>query len=418
MHRHALRIVAVTLAASTFAPPAVGAASTVTVAMHYTGAQQAVIEGLFDTYERANPGVDVVYQLVSYPEYLQTMLTARLGGQSPDVYHFLSSAGARFAQSGALAEPPTEVVDLVRSAYQPSVVSSVEIDGKIWGIPTEVADYLLVYNKQHLAEAGLAPPATWDELEVAAQKLTRRDADGRPVRMGFAFGDTRASVAQPWLALLYSKGVRPSTPEALRDALTSPEAVATLEDQVAVARSGASDPALDIDEIASGRVSMGILASWTRYRFVDALGPGFADTIAAAPIPAGPDWRTLSYALFFAVEKNSPNAAEAWKLLAWLNTPRAGGAGSPMSEVLVSLGGLTGSRADIAAHPQIYGDPFTQPFVAALDRAVPALSHPATNEVETALRRAIENALRGEEEPAEALENAAAEIDDVLAANE
>jgi multiple sugar transport system substrate-binding protein len=168
----------------------------------------------------------------------------------------------------------------------------------------------------------------------------------------------------------------------------------------------------------NGTVSMAMRASWTRANFREVMGPDFAQKIGVAPIPAGTDWRTVAYAFFYAVDARSPVKDEAWKLIAWLNTPRPDGKGSPMGEVLADLGALTGSRADLAAHPEVYADPFTKPFVDALERSVPEPTHPATREMEAALQRAVERALRGEATARDALQTAAAEIDDLLAQSE
>jgi multiple sugar transport system substrate-binding protein len=262
-----------------------------------------------------------------------------------------------------------------------------------------------------------APPTTWDEFTKAAVALTKRDAAGRAQRAGFGFGETPARVAHTFLAHLYSNGGRLLTDDG-KTGIASEQAVATLEQAVALAKSGATDPALTGVNTENGTVSMAMRASWTRANFREVMGPDFAQKIGVAPIPAGADWRTVAYAFFYAVDARSPVKDEAWKLIAWLNTPRLDGKGSPMGEVLADLGALTGSRADLAARPEVYADPFTKPFVDALERSVPEPTHPATREMEAALQRAVELALRGEATPRDALQAAATEIDGLLAQSE
>lgn len=420
--RHSLASIAAALMATvTFvAAPrdAASAATKVTVAMHYHSGQQKIMERLFEEYERANPDVDLVYQQISYKDYLQTILTARMGGQRPDVYHLYSPWGGKMVQGRALAEPPAMIEELIKRDFVQSATDAIKVEGKVWGPPTEVSNYLLVYNKAHLAELGMtAPPATWDEFTKTAVALTKRDPAGRAQRAGFGFGETPARVAHTFLAHLYSNGGRLLTDDG-KTGIASEQAVATLEQAVALAKSGATDPALTGVNTENGTVSMAMRASWTRANFREVMGPDFAQKIGVAPIPAGADWRTVAYAFFYAVDARSPAKDESWKLIAWLNTPRADGKGSPMGEVLANLGALTGSRADLAAHPEVYADPFTKPFVDALERSVPEPTHPATREMEAALQRAVERALRGESTARDALQTAAAEIDGLLAQSE
>ena len=211
------------------APRDAAAATKVTVAMHYHSSQQKILERLFEEYERANPDVDLVYQQISYKDYLQTILTARMGGQRPDVYHLYSPWGGKMVQGRALAEPPPAIDELVKREFVQSATDAVAIEGKVWGPPTEVSNYLLVYNKAHLAELGMtAPPATWDEFTKAAVALTKRDTAGRAQRAGFGFGETPARVAHTFLAHLYSNGGRLLTDDG-KTGIASEQAVATVE---------------------------------------------------------------------------------------------------------------------------------------------------------------------------------------------
>ncbi len=59
--------------------------------------------------------------------------------------------------------------------------------GKIWSIPWQRSTPILYYNKDFYREAGLdpnKPPATWDDLEAYAKKLTVKDDKGNVVRWG------------------------------------------------------------------------------------------------------------------------------------------------------------------------------------------------------------------------------------------
>ena len=71
-------------------------------------------------------------------DYLQTVLTSRLGGQSPDIYHVYSIWGAQLVENGILATPPENVVEFVQNNYIDNTVDAASIQGQLWGVPTEV----------------------------------------------------------------------------------------------------------------------------------------------------------------------------------------------------------------------------------------------------------------------------------------
>jgi multiple sugar transport system substrate-binding protein len=55
-------------------------------------------------------------------------------------------------------------------------------DGKLYGLPKEIAVRSMFYNADHFVDAGIKPPAadqawTWDEFRNAARRLTKRQGD-------------------------------------------------------------------------------------------------------------------------------------------------------------------------------------------------------------------------------------------------
>ena len=107
-------------------------AQTITLATHYPPENVKVLEPCFAQYEQET-GVRVVHQQIPYGDYLQTILTARLGGQSPDIYHVYSIWAAQLVDNGLLATPPDDILSFVSDGYVPSTVDAVTIDGQVWG---------------------------------------------------------------------------------------------------------------------------------------------------------------------------------------------------------------------------------------------------------------------------------------------
>ena len=170
-------------------------AQTITIATHYPPESIAILEPCFATYEEQNPDITINHQQITYGDYLQTILTARLGGQSPDIYNVYSIWGAQLVENNVLAAPPEEIVSFVQDNYVDSTVNAATIQDQLWGVPGEVSNYMLIYNKKLLQEAGYdAPPTTWDELNEIAQATSKTNAQGQVTQAGYVAGETVAEV--------------------------------------------------------------------------------------------------------------------------------------------------------------------------------------------------------------------------------
>jgi len=79
------------------------------------------------------------------------------------------------------------------ASFYPALMENSKVKGKIWGIPFQRSTIVLYHNKNAFKEVGLdpnKPPATWDEMVAAAQKLTKKDASGNVTRWGMHIPST------------------------------------------------------------------------------------------------------------------------------------------------------------------------------------------------------------------------------------
>ncbi|MFJ4998511.1 ABC transporter substrate-binding protein [Microbacterium sp. NPDC088619] len=118
----------------------------------------------------------------------------------------LVDAGALMSLNDFIDEDPK-----LESSFLPSVFSEEVVDGESYGIPMRgVAPTFLYYNKQVLADAGLEPATTWDELLEQVAPLT--DAGVTPI--GLAGSDKWPT--QMWYQYVFD---RVAGPEAVREGL-------------------------------------------------------------------------------------------------------------------------------------------------------------------------------------------------------
>lgn len=384
-----------------------------------TQEQKVPLEKIFGEYTKANPNVQIELQTVAFDDLLNRITTGQLGGEAPDIYHFYNLWLPDFVGSELLATPPDDVATDVTAAYGKGTVGGASYNSQVWGYPTEVNDYQLIYNKKAFNEAGLtAPPATLADFREAAKKLTKKDASGKVTQAGFMLlSGWDSGVVHPFTSLLWSNGGQYVSDDYSKALFNEQAGVDALQAEVDIVKDGSTIMSKLVDaDFESGRVGMTIMANWwgATLRASD-LG---IDNVGVAPIPhsEGGASVALQYEWLWGVGKTSDKADAAWAFLKWLNNPRDGAdASSPMGEFLTSaLNAIPGRTSDQQAHADLLSDPFVKPFVDAFatSRSEPII--PGAQEIKTSLQKQIETAWAGQRSPADALNSAAEEANRIL----
>jgi multiple sugar transport system substrate-binding protein len=388
---------------------------TIQVATHYTEEQAAPLLACFDAYEAEHPGITVEHQQTAYGDFLQTILTSRVGGTAPDIVNVYSVWVPQLAAAGALEPPPADVADWINASYSPSTVGAATVNGQLWGIPTELSIYALVYNKQLLEAAGFTePPKTWAELREMAQAVTTANDQGNIEVGGYAYGTSVAEGVHPFYSQMFAAGVPPFAEDGRSTNLTSPEAIQILSDQAALFADGITSNAIVVDNFASNAVAMQISANWNKFGWQEAFGDQFADTVGIAPIPTDGPGGTMLYSFLWAVDSTSDAKEESWDLLRFLNEPRDGGL-SCTGEMMQGMGAFAGSTADLDIMTA-NADDFDRAYIEEVTsgRAVTQPNIWQASEVDRILRGYIDQAWAGSMTAEEALTAADAEIQAIL----
>lgn len=394
---------------------------TLTIATHYTDGQRAPLTACLRQYRQLHPEITVVHTQLSFRDMLQTIFMSRMGGSPPDIYNLSTAWTTQLVDSGALAPPPANVTSLLQHTYLANTVNAATVNGRPWGIPSETDVYMLVYNKLLFARAGIAhPPATVQEWISDAARISTINRQGQVVTSGFSFGSSQNQIVAPFLTLLYSSGQPLFAPDGKTTNLTGTAALQALRSEVKLFQDRGATWGTAPYQFPSGALGMMIVPNWFQQSLHQGLEKRFNDTVAVAPIPGGPDWRTIQYGFFWAVDASSTHRAEAWALLTWLNTAQQTGGRSCVGDMMMKLGGLTGNKADLAASTNELHNPFMQPFVDALSsgRALPQPSVPHANEIEALLGKYLERAMLGAMPADEALRDVDRDIHLILTEKE
>jgi multiple sugar transport system substrate-binding protein len=129
---------------------------------------------LADAYEAENP--DVTVEVVEYPagnDYDTALVADLAGGTAPDVYVIKNLKNYLTFQSG------NQLLDIsdVAADLDPATggLEYYEVDGATYAVPYRQDSWVLYYNKDLFAQAGVAEPDgswTWDDYAQAARDLT------------------------------------------------------------------------------------------------------------------------------------------------------------------------------------------------------------------------------------------------------
>lgn len=291
------------------------------------------LETLLREWERRNPGWRVVPSYYGDGRDAQKLLTAIAGGDPPQLItqdRFTvgewASRGAFLALDEFLARSELGPEDFYESAW-----NEASYRGSVYGIPKDVDDRALYYNKRMLREAGLVdgqgnvvPPRDWDDLTRYAVAMTKRDASGRIVQLGFApnYGDAWLYIYS-WLnggefmsadgrtvTLADEKNV-----EALRYMVELYDAVGGMAQAEAFVRANNNDRRLD--PFLIGQVAMKIDGNW-QLRHMAELAPDLEFGVAPAPAPAGRSSITWGGGYSYVIPRGARHPEKTFELIEYL----------------------------------------------------------------------------------------------------
>lgn len=303
-------------------PAIANAESTVRFWYHFDNPENPMAD-LIAKFEGENPDIKIDAQNVPWNSYYDNLYTAIVGGNAPDAAMLKMFALPRLLEMEAL-EPLDERIDawdgkaeILDNLFE---LTKAE-DGKQYYLPVQYVALYLYYRADMVAELGLEPPATCDQLREAAIKLTRdTNGDGKTDTYGFGFRGGKSGHEHWGAFTLRREGV------ALDDSLTSPAGGAGTQYVIDLFRTDMvfppSAPNDGFQEIIgafrTGVTAMTIHHIGSSNDLVAALG----DKVSATTVPecGGGHWTTFGDEST-AVLANATDKDAAWKWISFLSTP-------------------------------------------------------------------------------------------------
>jgi multiple sugar transport system substrate-binding protein len=332
---------------------------TITWMNHWTDeAELAYWAEVTAAYE-AETGVHVELQSVPMEQYYTTLMARVAANDEPDMLHMPSMWIPALAnwKTMILAKPPSWVQDDVRANWKPVAIDSVTWKGIVWGYPSELTSWALVYNRwliqmvidsmppgddktflintlNKLEARNPYQPLTWAELARAARLLTQWGTPWGITGFSPFMGGAEAEFYQ-FLSLLWSNGgefLDLSVPEVLFDTENGYEVMQLLYD-LGYVEPRAYDP-MNMPDYWWGAwvdetVAMMLLPTWMSY-IRSVMGENF-NHLGIAPIPIGPHGTESVSAVYNWLNvvtqkaQDEGRAEAAWAFLKWINEPKPAG---------------------------------------------------------------------------------------------
>jgi multiple sugar transport system substrate-binding protein len=306
---------------------------------------------LLDDYQKVNPGVKIEIETGGATselqrQYLSTLLNAK--DSAIDIYLIDIVNPAQYMGAGWL-EPLDAYVGGVNAlnAYLPVYRQANVVNGKVAAMPAYADAMFMYYRKDLLEKYAVKEPKTWDELALAAKKITA--GEKLPNLQGLSIQGAPIEGAVCTFLLPYW-----STGKAFNDAtgkLTLDKEAAVkgmdmwlgLIDQGILKKNIAEvTTAATMNEIKAGHVVFGINWSSAWDRFTDDADSQVKGKIGVMPMPAmaGGKSATCVGGWQWAVSAFSKNKPESAKLVQFMSSPVA-------SKYLAVEGSLLPSTASV-----------------------------------------------------------------------
>ncbi|WP_353200044.1 ABC transporter substrate-binding protein [Sandarakinorhabdus sp.] len=278
-------------------------------------------------FEAANPTIRVVFEATSDEGYPAQFATAFAARQLPNLVTHLPSFAAQQYYAEGLLEPVDDVIKAIGiDRYFAGANEVYRTSDKHYcatGIGNTAAD-MLWYRKDLLAAAGItAPPATWDELRSAAQKMQRDGIYGAALPYGM-----NAMTSLIFIGFIHRAGGQVFSPD-LQVAIDSQptyDALAFFQSMREFCPTGASNFSWgeSLTAFVSGSTATGIYSGRVLAN-VAAQNPAIADAIGCTTYPTMsrdiPAWTYNDFPCLL-IPKGAPHLAETKAFAASLYQPQ------------------------------------------------------------------------------------------------
>ena len=352
--------------------------------------------------QKEDPDLDISISGPSFNDYW-TKVKTRLSGNNPPC--LLTTQAPRAKELEALLMPLDDIIeaqDFDVSVLNEAMMDGMTVDGTIRGIPYDAEPYVMFYNADAFAEAGLEAPTTEysrDQFIADAQALTTDDHKALALSNNWAYMN----------AWSIADEVTPVTDDTLT--ITSPEHVEQMQSYfdlvreygLADAPGPADDQAVSQQRFISGASDMIIDGPWMHGTFTDAVD--FTLGITNIPSTSG-DPHAMIDGSGFAIASNCDNPDAAFEAIVAMTS-------TSVQEAQAAKRGIIPSRIEaLPAWAEGKPEAAAELIDILLKNSTVSATSPNWNQVDTLFRQYAIDGFRGNmsaAEIAETIQSAAGE---------
>ncbi|MFH9472169.1 extracellular solute-binding protein [Streptomyces clavifer] len=192
--------------------------------------QEGVRAGAVDAFNKAHPKgqiKDTTFQNDAYKTKIKTAIGA---GQAPTIIWGWGGGTLRtYVEAGQVEDLTSwfgEHSEVKKSLF-PSSFGAATVDGKIYAMPSEVVQpIILYYNKKVFEQVGAQPPKSWDDVMALVPKFNAKGI------APFSLGGQSRWTNMMWLEFLFDRIGGPELFQAImegeKNAWSHPDAIAAL----------------------------------------------------------------------------------------------------------------------------------------------------------------------------------------------
>jgi len=377
---------------------------------------RAWIRGAVDEYNASGRGIRIELEFRDWNTQRESLISSTIMGEGPDIIRVHHKYSVEFGQLGGLY-PLERFPDFsqIQERIFANAWEQVEYEGRHYGVPVTLLPFVLAVNRGLVDSLGLAVPRTWDELRAAGQTFAQSG-----LHVFTMPGGLNLDSAYRFLPLLFKAGGRVLNQDWSRAAFNGPAGQAALTFLVELKEAGympAATAAYAFDENAahwcSEKAALSIEGPWWQNTVADNYDFDLTRVgLARIPGPSEPlepgQPRTLLDVVMVSITGYTRVPDQAWDVVKALNVEHP-----VWRSPNPAMGGIPALKA--AYEPGVeseYIDLEVLAAAAANGRGWPG--HPAITEIQRHLADAVNMALSGVMGPREALDEAAAEVAEIL----
>jgi multiple sugar transport system substrate-binding protein len=367
-----------------------------------------LVTRVIPAFEALHPNIKVKEVTIPYDVYREKLLTAIAAGEVPDVARVDIIWVPELAKMGVLSALDLLMPDFgdYKDRMFPGPLATNFWAGHYYGLPLNTNTRVLVWNKEMYDAAGIkGPPQTIEEFRAVCKAIKALGPD----KYGFVDGGTYGWAVLPWI---WSFGGDITDPNMTRATgyLNGPDTVAAYEFLRELFAEGHISPMI------VGEAVIGAFEGYAQNVYANLFeGPWVGPIMKSmfpqkelhlALVPAGKGGSVSVVGgeniVLFEGSRNKEAALEFIRFML-----------SPSVQLAMADVGLITALAPLAKLWE--NDPYLGVFMEQLKTARPRLVHPAWAKIEVVLTRAGQEILLGVKTPQQALDDAAKEIDQILA---